>query len=164
MLAAAAGLCIATLIAVVFANVFFRYVLHAPIPWAEEVARYTMVYMAYLAAPLALREGRHIRITIVTDRLRGKWAVAADVIAHAAILVLSVVVVANGMDLIQLVSFQRSPSLRMSMSIPYFSVVIGAAFLAVEAALLLISSVARLFGVSAGRGMLSGPGGEEVKP
>ncbi len=68
------------LIVVIGVNVFMRYVLGSPMPWAEEVTRYTMVYMTYLAAPLALREGRHIRITLLTERLRGRAAASRDML------------------------------------------------------------------------------------
>ena len=143
VLRGAAGLLMVSLIVVVGTNVFFRYVLKAPLPWAEEVARYCMVYMAYLAAPLALREGRHIRITLVTDRLPRVWSEVFQLAAYLVVAGLAIPVAYYGRQLVELVSFQMTPSLRMSMSVPYFGVTLGAAFLALEAVLLFITGVIR---------------------
>lgn len=136
----------AALIVVVGANVVCRYVLGIPLSWAEEAARYMMIYMAYLAAPLALRAGGHIRITVITDRLRGVWADVFRMIGHLAVGSLAVTVAYHGLSLIQLVSFQQTPAMRISMSIPYFSVVVGSAFLALEAAMLFVADAVKLVG------------------
>lgn len=144
VLRGAAGLLMIALIVVVSTNVFFRYFLKSPLPWAEEVARYCMIYMAYLAAPLALREGRHIRITLVTERLRGVWAELFQLFTYLAVASLAIPVAYHGWRLVQMVGFQMTPALRISMSIPYFGVALGAAFLALEAVLLFVSGVARL--------------------
>lgn len=132
----AAGLAMIVLIVAIGVNVFMRYVLGSPMPWAEEVTRYTMVYMTYLAAPLALREGRHIRITLLTERLRGRAAVAVNMLGYLVVGVLAAVVVRQGWGLVQMVEFQRSPALRITMSIPYFGVVLGYAFLLLESLVL----------------------------
>lgn len=50
---------------VVFAQVVLRYVFDAGIPWAEELARYLMVWAGFLGGSLATRERRHIAIDIV---------------------------------------------------------------------------------------------------
>lgn len=141
----------AALIAVVGANVFCRYVLRAAIPWAEEAARYIMVYMAYLAAPLALRGARHVRIGLLTHHLRGGWAAAAEMFSNLMVAGLALAVVWQGRTLIQMVSFQRTPALDLPMSVPYFAVVLGAGFLAVEAAVLFVASAARALGLPSPR-------------
>lgn len=136
----------AALIVVVGANVVCRYVLGIPLSWAEEAARYMMIYMAYLAAPLALRAGGHIRITVLTDRLRGVWADVFRMVGHLMVGSLAVTVAYHGWSLIQLVSFQQTPAMRISMSVPYFSVVVGSAFLALEAAMLFVADAVKMVG------------------
>lgn len=136
----------AALIAVVGANVVCRYVLGIPLSWAEEAARYMMIYMAYFAAPLALRAGGHIRITVITDRLRGLWADVFHMISHLVVGSLAVTVAYHGWNLVQLVSFQQTPAMRISMSVPYFAVVAGSAFLALEAAMLFAAGAVKLVG------------------
>ncbi|MBS3918195.1 MAG: TRAP transporter small permease subunit [Deltaproteobacteria bacterium] len=53
----------------VLLGVLFRYVLKAPLPWSEEMARYLMIWGVSLGASIAFREGSHVGITILVDRL-----------------------------------------------------------------------------------------------
>ncbi|MDA8226350.1 MAG: TRAP transporter small permease subunit, partial [Desulfitobacterium hafniense] len=41
---------------IILAQVIFRYVLEAPLPWSEEVARYLMVWGTFLGAGLGVRK------------------------------------------------------------------------------------------------------------
>lgn len=60
---------------VVFIQVVLRYVFDAGIPWAEELARYLMVWAGFLGGSLATRERRHISIDIVPRLLPEQSAV-----------------------------------------------------------------------------------------
>jgi len=50
-------------------QVTFRYLLAAPLTWTEELARYLYIWACWLGAPVALRRGNHIVITVVSERL-----------------------------------------------------------------------------------------------
>jgi len=50
-------------------QVTFRYVLSTPLTWTEELARYLYIWACFLGAPVALRRGNHIVITVVSERL-----------------------------------------------------------------------------------------------
>jgi len=50
-----------TMTVVVLAGVFFRYVLEAPLPWSEELARYLMVWGASLGASVAFEPFDRLR-------------------------------------------------------------------------------------------------------
>lgn len=54
---------------VVFSNVSLRYVTGQSITWADEVARYLMIWMTFLASGLVLRQGGHVAITNLHDVL-----------------------------------------------------------------------------------------------
>lgn len=52
-----------------FTNVIMRYVFNSPIFWAEELARYLMVWLIFLGAgELSAREG-HISVNLITRLL-----------------------------------------------------------------------------------------------
>ena len=59
----------ASIVVLVFAAVFFRYVLVDPIAWAEEIARFCIVGVSFLGTYLAHRRGEHIAVTTVADSL-----------------------------------------------------------------------------------------------
>ena len=62
----------------VFAMVFWRYVLNNSIVWAEEVLRYMMMWVVLVGAGLATREDQHVSIDVVQTIL-GRWPKARAV-------------------------------------------------------------------------------------
>lgn len=69
---------------VVLLGVFFRYVLGNALSWNEELARYLMIWMGFIAASIILKEEMHIGVAIVRDSLprivRNLAILAGDVI------------------------------------------------------------------------------------
>lgn len=58
---------------VIIIQVFFRYVLESALPWSEEVARYMMIWMVFLVAPIAYRRGLNVAIEIVPGLFSLRW-------------------------------------------------------------------------------------------
>lgn len=70
--AAVTGLLLAAvsvMVAVVSAQVALRYGLNRSIDWADEIGRLAFVWSIFLAIPLGVRQGAHIGIDIVVDKL-----------------------------------------------------------------------------------------------
>lgn len=55
--------------AIMVCQIAFRYLLNAPLVWTEELARYLYVWVCYLGAPVALRRGTHVSVSVLADRL-----------------------------------------------------------------------------------------------
>ena len=55
------------------ANAFGRYVLHAPIIWAEEVLGFVLVWVVYLGAVEVTRDGGHLSMDLITQSLNPRW-------------------------------------------------------------------------------------------
>lgn len=64
----------------VCANVFGRYVLFAPIIWAEEVLGYTLVWMVYLGAILVTVQRDHLRMDLLSKALGARAQSVLDLI------------------------------------------------------------------------------------
>lgn len=58
--------------AVILLQVFFRYVLGAALTWSEEVARFMMVWMTFLIAPVAYRHGINVSLDFFASRITGR--------------------------------------------------------------------------------------------
>lgn len=58
--------------AAILLQVFFRYVLGSALTWSEEVARFMMVWMTFLVAPIAYRAGANVALDIVISRIPGR--------------------------------------------------------------------------------------------
>jgi TRAP-type C4-dicarboxylate transport system permease small subunit len=59
-------------------QVFFRYVLNAPLQWTEELARLMCVLTTYFGGVVVLLAREHIRVDILDNYLSGR---SADVVA-----------------------------------------------------------------------------------
>src|SRR4051794_24158323 len=56
---------------IVLAGVFWRYVLGDALSWTEEAGRYTMIWLGFLAVGPALREGGHVAVDAILNRMPG---------------------------------------------------------------------------------------------
>ena len=54
----------------VLVQVFYRYVLEAPLPWTEELARYLFVWAAMLAAAVSVGRNDQFNIPMFADVAR----------------------------------------------------------------------------------------------
>ena len=117
---------------VVLAGVFFRYILRAPLPWSEELARYLMVWGVCCGVPIAFREGSHIAVTILVDKLTGLSGKMILKISQIIIFIFVSIVMVEGFILAFKVSSQTSPAIEISMKWPYLSIPIGCLFILFE--------------------------------
>jgi TRAP-type C4-dicarboxylate transport system permease small subunit len=58
-----------TMVVVVSAQVVMRYGFNLSIDWADEISRLAFVWSMFLGIPLGVRQGAHIGIQIVVERL-----------------------------------------------------------------------------------------------
>ncbi|NKC31527.1 TRAP transporter small permease [Falsiroseomonas selenitidurans] len=132
-------LCAALLVAacaLVFANVVLRYGFGVSLAWAEEASRYMMIWLAFLAAGLALREGAHIAVDLLPEALpepAARWLRALILAAIAGFLGLLLVLGINYADFAMM---QRSPVLRLSMGLVYLAIPVGTALMLLHLALM----------------------------
>ncbi|KAF1018650.1 MAG: C4-dicarboxylate TRAP transporter large permease protein DctM [Paracidovorax wautersii] len=68
-----AGAILAVDVLVVFASVFYRYALHTPLEWAEEVASGLMTAIIFLGAASVLGRNQHVGIDFFLRRFPASW-------------------------------------------------------------------------------------------
>ena len=74
-----------------------RYVSFIPDPaWSEEVVLSCMSYMAVLSAAIAIRKGKHIRMTALDPYLNKNLIKSLDVLADISVLILGFVMLIVG--------------------------------------------------------------------
>lgn len=74
---------VAVMVGVVSAQVALRYGFNRSIDWADEIGRLAFVWTIFLAIPLGVRQGAHIGIDIVADKLPAVWRAALKRVAAA---------------------------------------------------------------------------------
>ena len=117
---------------VILLGVFFRYILEAPLPWSEELARYLMIWGVCCGVPIAFREGSHIAVSILVDKLHGPSGKIILRISQIIIFIFVAIVMVEGFILAFKVSSQTSPAMEISMKWPYLSIPIGCLFILFE--------------------------------
>lgn len=114
-------------------QVFSRFIFNLPLNWSEEATRYLGIYAVFFGAALALRYNELISVEAVPDLLPDKGRKYLKIVVLLISIVFFVIVLVQGFSLVSNVSMQKSPALRISMSIPYFSIPLGAILLVLNA-------------------------------
>lgn len=115
-------------------QIFFRFVIYRPVPWSEELARYLMVWMGMLGSVIALRQGRHIGVTFLVERLYGRQRAAVVRLVQLTLLGFLAIIGWEGWGLALFNAQQLSAAMEIPMSIPYLAIPAGAALMMVELA------------------------------
>jgi TRAP-type C4-dicarboxylate transport system permease small subunit len=116
----------AAMVALVFTNVVSRYIFNVSIIWAEELSQYLMVWITFLGAGLAMREGRHVAVEMLQDALPPRLARTARVIVVIFILAFLATLVILGVMFVSFAWDQETPVMNIPTGIPYLAVPIGA--------------------------------------
>ncbi|MDF1632660.1 TRAP transporter small permease [Mycoplana sp. MJR14] len=109
----------------VFANVALRYAAGISLPWVEELTRYMMIWVSWLAVGLAMREGAHIAIDNLQNALPEPWARLLRLVVFVAIVVFFAAVAWYGWQYASFAWRQQSAVLRLSLGAVYMAIPIG---------------------------------------
>lgn len=120
------------MVLIIFMQVVLRW-FHAATVWAEELARYIMLYQVWIGASYAVREDAHIRITALIGKLTAISAVCPTVVL-ALWLIFALWLTVEGVLLVKEIAImgQVSSAMRIPMTIPYASVPLGGALMSIR--------------------------------
>lgn len=107
-----------------------RYVFNKTPGWGEEGALLFMVWFCLISSALALKEERHLRVTVIEYFLNAKQLRILDYINHVIMLVFAACMFWEGIKLTQLTALNIMPGLEIRSSWLFASVpVTGAALI-----------------------------------
>ena len=117
----------AAMVLAYFISVGNRNLIKASMPWTEEIALYSMTYMALLGTEVGLRDGTQVAVTAVVDKLHGMARKIVDLIAQIVLEIFAFVMLKAGLALFlkQMQTGQTTPVLKIPMSVMYFSLVLA---------------------------------------
>ena len=113
----------------VFLGVFSRYVLVRTFTWYDEIARLCFVWMVFLGAAVGVRRGANFRLHLFVDRFGPRAGRAAQVLTVGVITAFGVVLIWQGLRLVELGQFQQTPVMGLSKAYIYASVPVGGALM-----------------------------------
>lgn len=94
-----AGVFMVVMSVATFANVLARYFFNSPIQWAEELARYSFIWVVFMGAVVCTKRKRHIAIDILLQVLPTRSAAWARLLVDCCTLGIAGVIVYYGWKL-----------------------------------------------------------------
>lgn len=117
----------ASMAVLVFLNVVTRYVFNHSIIWVEELTQIQMIWVAYLGAGLALREGRHVSVDSLQDLLPAALQRLLRTLIALALALFMLVLLVLGVQIAAFTWSQETPVMGLPTGLPYLAIPIGAA-------------------------------------
>ena len=117
---------LALILAMVFLQVVFRYLLQVSVPFTEEAARYFGVWMVFMGAAVAVARDRHIRVTFLIERAPGRLRTVLLLISDLLVLTFNGIIVIGGLRLTYLNWNQSAITFPVTVSVLYIAVALSA--------------------------------------
>lgn len=116
-----------TVFIVCFMQVFSRFVLSLPIPWASDITRIAFVYAVFIGAAYSAKNDDHLNLDVLLSLLKPKPRMILQLINHIILTIFLGFVAAYGISFVlNSGSTQRLPYLPWPMAVMYCSIPIGA--------------------------------------
>jgi len=130
---------------IIFVQVVMRYAFMSPFMWAEELARYLLVWISCLGSAYAVRKGMHISIAYIKDRVPNPARFIMMITGHLIATVFFVFCLYHGwIDSIEEWS-QRSAAMQIPMTFPKMAVPVGFGIMVIFNFELLIDEIKTAF-------------------
>lgn len=109
----------------VILQVISRYVFSSPLPWTEELARYVMIWMIFVASAHLTSTGEHIVITLIDKVLPPAGVKAVIVLSYLIVAVACFFLLAPGWKFVSRMFRASSPAMSLPMGWVYLAALSG---------------------------------------
>lgn len=128
----------------IFIQVVMRYVFNNSLYWSEELGKFLFVWISWLGISLGEREGEHIKITILTDRLSFRNAQLANIISSFIVLIICATISYYAYSLVISQMGAHYAGIKISMSFGYLAVLLGCLLMCIRGFASIVRSVKAL--------------------
>lgn len=122
-------LLLAIMTAIIFWQVFSRFVVGSSLSWSEELSRFLMIFMIMIGASIALRHNELIAIEILLEKVENLSKKVVVITIHIISIVFFVILIKYGYSMAQSFSNQLAPGLGLSMKYIYLALPLGGVLL-----------------------------------
>ena len=124
----------AAMLTVLTMQVVARF-LQGSLAWSEELSRYIMIWMTYIGAALAMREGKLISLSVMVHfmRLTERGIRIVNFIACVISCGFCALIVYLSSEFLGVVVNQSSPAMGLSMALPYAAIPVGCLLMFINA-------------------------------
>ncbi len=117
------------MIHVAHAPFVFRYVIAAPLPWSEEMARYCFVWIVFLGGAVGLSRGVHLGVDLFVNMLPAPLQRVIGILTSGLIAAFAATVINASLPVLNMNMFQRSPALGVQMTRIYIAIPVSMALI-----------------------------------
>lgn len=132
------GIILLAITVIIFIQVIYRKVLQNSLAWSEELTKYLMVWMTFLATGYILGRGAHSNMDMLVTKLPKSLQLIINKISGVLLMFFSYVVLKYGYELTLLGTRQKSSALLIPMNYVYLSIPVGGAIMLFYSFLILI--------------------------
>lgn len=121
---------VAVMVVLVLWQIVARYLLNSPSAFSETLTRYLFVWLVLITATYAFGSREHMYISVLNDKLRGKWKLAVNILIEIITILFALCVmvyggsIITGMNMVQLDSSLHIPIGIIYSIIPFCGVLI----------------------------------------
>lgn len=115
----------ALIVTVVSVEVLLRYVFGETLYITEELTRYLMVWLVFLGTALAARDGTHIHITVVINKLPVRWRYVCKIVSHLLVILFCSILIIEGAKILPDQFEQTAVTIDVSMFWFYLAIPVG---------------------------------------
>lgn len=128
---------------IIFAQVLLRYFWNYTPDWSEELSRYLIVWTIFIGTAIGVRNNIHIGVDALLRLLPHRLKLTMEVLLNVIGTAVSIVLIWLAIQFIQetIEYEQLSPSMRISMAIPYMAMPVGLGFAVIH----FIHDIVKLF-------------------
>lgn len=115
---------------IIFGQVITRYCFDYTPEWSEELARFLFVWVVFLGSALIMGESGHLAVEFVPNHFKGRpFGKILEIIIIAASYVFTLLLLIQGAKMTEVMTFQTSPGLEISMSYVYIVIPLSSALM-----------------------------------
>lgn len=114
----------ALMVIIIFVQVIMRKAGNS-LSWSEELGKFLFVWISWMGISLGQREGEHIKITMLTDRLPLRLAQIVNIISDIVVIIICAVIFYYGVELVVAQGNVPYAGIKISTSWGYLAVVLG---------------------------------------
>ncbi len=138
------GITVAIMVIVMIYQVILRYCFSAANSWSEELARYLFIYDVMVAAAIATRKNSHLQVDFLINLLKPRLKNIFTIAATAVGIIFLVFLFNYSLTLCQTAASNISAGLKISMSIPYACMPIGAVLMILTSLEVILKNISEM--------------------
>lgn len=119
------------IVAIMFAQVMFRYTFNNSLSWSEEIAKFIFIWITFLGAALCFRDRMHLGVDFLIEKIPEKYRMYLVIFNSLIITLFNGFMVVIGFSWVIQVSGTLSPALSLPLNIVFYAALPATAVISV---------------------------------